>query len=110
MKRILGIGLVAVAFGLAALVNGCSTSSSAPNSFESFIRNITAAQCDNPQAALANVPVGFLTPAQALEIVQGVCTGIFGTAPAPTPAPGMQPAIPGAPSVVATPSAAASPG
>lgn len=86
MKKIL-FGLLA--FALAA----CSSTQANP--FDTFIRNITAAQCDNPQQALQNIPLGFLTQAQALEAVELVCAGMFGTAPAPTPAPGNQPAIPG---------------
>lgn len=77
---------------LALGVVGCSATQSNP--FETFIRNITAAQCANPQAALANIPLTFITPAQALEAVEGVCVGIFGTVAAPTPAPGMSGAFP----------------
>ena len=110
MKNRLSV-IVLAAIGVAALaVWGCSSSNSQANPFETFVRNITAAECDNPQAARANVPLTFITPAQALEIVQGVCTGMFGTAPAPTPAPGMQGAIPGPTAVPsAAPSAVASP-
>lgn len=103
MRKLLGLFAVVILVSLAA----CSSTSQA-NPFEIFVKNLTAAQCDNPQAALANIPLGFLTQAQALQAVEAICTGMFGTAPAPTPAPGMQPAIPGptpAPSAAPTISA-----
>lgn len=58
------------------------------------LRNLTASQCANPQAAVANIPTGPLTNAQVLQIVDAFCAAGFGTVAAPATAPGMQPAIP----------------
>ena len=83
---------IAIATGLALGLIACSTTAT-PSPFEIFLGNLTAGICDNPQAALAQVPLGMISQAQALLAVQGVCTGMFGTAAAPAPAPGNQPAI-----------------
>lgn len=75
------------------LAFGCSASS--PSPLETFARNLTAAQCDNQQATLANLPLTFVTPAQAATILAGACAALFGTSPAPTPAPGNGPVFAG---------------
>lgn len=91
-KLIVGISAATAALAIA----GCSASATAqPSPFEVFIRNVTAAQCANPSAAMANIPLVFVTQAQALQAVEGVCAGIYGTVAAPVSASGMQPAIPG---------------
>ena len=92
MRRTLFVAVVVTAF--AAIAASCSTSK--PSALETFLRNLTAAECDNQQATLANLPMLGITPAQAATVLAGACAGEFGTAPAPTPAPGNQPAIPGA--------------
>jgi hypothetical protein len=86
--------LAAAVLAAAAIAFACSTSK--PSALETFLRNLTAAECDNQQATLANLPMLGITPAQAATVLAGACAGEFGTAPAPTPAPGNQPAIPGA--------------
>jgi hypothetical protein len=86
--------LTAAVLLVGAIAFACSTSK--PSALETFLRNLTAAECDNQQATLANLPMLGITPAQAATVLAGACAGEFGTAPAPTPAAGNQPAIPGA--------------
>jgi hypothetical protein len=93
--------LVAMALVLTHLA-ACST-----QTFDQFLRNVSAAGCANPAATLANAPIGVLTPGQAQEALAGFCAGEFGTIAAPTPAPGMAPAIPAATSPTPAPAAAA---
>ena len=94
---------------MAALLAGgiaftaCSTKSASSDPLAQAFRNLTADQCDNQQATLSQLPLTFVTPGQAANLLAGACAALFGTAAAPTPAPGMQPAIPGP----ATPTAAA---
>lgn len=90
MKKVLITALAALAFA------GCSTTSQ-PDAFQTFLRNLTAAQCADPAAAVAQIPLGFISQAQAVQAVTAVCSGLFGTVAAPTTAPGNLPTIPGAP-------------
>lgn len=91
------IGLLSVMLiGMLALrLAGCG-STSQPNPIETFLRNVSAQNCANQSALISQIPAGFLTPAQETELVSLVCAGFFGTAPAPTPAPGNLPVFPGA--------------
>jgi hypothetical protein len=107
MKKVLSFVLVACAVAFM----GCSQ---AQPDIDNFARNLTAAECANQQATLSNLPLTFVTPAQAAVILAGACDAVFGTIAAPVTAPGNQPVFPAAaPSVsaspVASPSAAASP-
>ena len=87
--------LLTVAAGaIVGVAFACSTSRT--SALETFLRNLTAAECDNQQATLANLPMLGITPAQAATVLAGACAGEFGTAPAPTPAAGNISAIPGA--------------
>ena len=81
MKNVI-LGTLCAAIALVAVA--CSST----NPVDTFARNLTAAECDNQAAFLANVPLTFVTPAQASEILAGTCASLFGTAPAPTPAAG----------------------
>jgi len=101
LKRLLTTVVIAGAMA----IPGCS--STQPSAFATFLRNLTAAECDNQQSVIANLPIIGLTPTQAANLLAGACAGMFGTAPAPTPAAGNQPAIPGAPT---TPAAATTAG
>jgi hypothetical protein len=99
------IAACAVAFA------GCSQ---AQPDIDNFAHNLTAAECANQQATLANIPLTFVTPAQAATILAGACDALFGTVAAPVTAPGNQPVFPAAapsasPSAVATPAPVASP-
>jgi hypothetical protein len=96
LRLIVAAALVVGVMG--GMWSACSTTSQ-PNSLETLIRNLTAAQCDNQAATLANIPLGLLSQAQAAQLLSLACAGIFGTAPAPTPAPGNNPVIPGATAV-----------
>jgi len=89
MKLAIAIIAISLAVIVVALL-GCTQTA-----FDTGFRNLTAAQCDNQQATLANLPLTLLTPAQAGQILGSVCATLFGTSPAPTPAPGMGPVIPG---------------
>jgi hypothetical protein len=92
MRRLIRVtGLIGIT---AALAFACSTTK--PSALETFLRNLTAAECDNQPATLQNLPMLGITPAQAATVLAGACSGLFGTAPAPTPAAGNLPAIPGA--------------
>lgn len=97
------VGLALMLGAFAFWMWGCSTTSQS-NPLSTLIRNLTAAQCDNQPATLANIPTGLLTQAQAAQLLSLACAGIFGTAPAPASAPGMGPMIPG-PSAAPTPAA-----
>jgi len=95
MRRLIP-GVLMMALLVAVL--GCILYACSQQTIDTFLRNLTAAQCATPQsqeASIANFPLGVLTMAQAQEIVAAFCVGEFGTVSAPTPAPGMQPAIPG---------------
>jgi len=96
------IGLVIVA-ALAIWATACSQTQQ-----NNALQNLTAAQCDNQSATLANLPLTFITPAQAATVLAGVCSMLYGTAPAPVTAPGntsvFAPAAPvAAPTVAAAP-------
>ena len=82
MRKAIGIALCALALG------GCSQTA-----LDAGFKNLTSVQCDNQQAALANIPLMFVTPAQAAQILAGICTTFYGTSPAPTTAPGQTPVI-----------------
>jgi len=57
MRKAIGIALCALALG------GCSQTA-----LDAGFKNLTSVQCDNQQAALANIPLMFVTPAQAAQI------------------------------------------
>lgn len=97
MKRFTGY-LVVLACALA--MASCSATQQAQ--FDTGFRNLTAVQCDNQAATLANLPLGFLSTAQAGQILATVCATMFGTSPAPTPAPGNNPVF-GGPTPAPTP-------
>lgn len=91
MKKV-ALSLIAVG---ALAIAGCSSTSST-NPFEQFLSNLSAAICATPasqQAALANIPLAFVTSAQAQQAVAAVCAGQFGTVQAPASAPGQAPAL-----------------
>ena len=79
MKKIIG------SFVLACLLSGCSQAA-----LDAGFKNLTSAQCQDPQAAVQNIPLMFLTSAQALQVVEAACTALYGTSPAPTTAPGQK--------------------
>jgi hypothetical protein len=81
MKRF----LLALTIG-GALLFGCSQTQ-----LDHALNNLSAYQCDNQQATLANFPTFLLTESQLAGIVAAYCATTFGTAPAPTPAPGNSP-------------------
>lgn len=86
MKRVALLGL-----GLALF--GCTQAQTNVNNFN---RNLLAAVCADPSAAIANLP-SLISPAQATQAVQALCAATFGTVAAPAPAPGNAPALPAAP-------------
>ena len=95
--------LTGFALTMAVVFGACSAS----DPFQQFARNLNAKNCDtqaDQQAFVDNFP-SLLPEAQKLQIQAAFCAGMFGSAAAPTPAPGMAPAIP-APSAAATPVAA----
>ncbi len=102
MKFGIKTGIVAL---LALAAVGCSQTQA-----NNALQNLTAAECDNQSAALANIPLTFITPAQAATVLAGVCVTLYGSAPAPVTAPGntsvFAPAAPVAAPVVATAPAA----
>ena len=95
-RRLKNVTVVVVIVGMLAGGLSAVQLSNTPNSLQTLLRNLTAAQCDNQQSSLSNMPLGILTQAQAEQLLSLACAGVFGTAPAPTPAPGNVPAIPGA--------------
>jgi hypothetical protein len=95
MKRYIRFGLLA--FAIVAMA-GCSTSM-----WQTYIHNDAAGLCDSPQTVLGAIP-SLIPTNDEMAGVNAFCTGVFGTAPAPTPALGNNPVFPSA-----TPSAAASP-
>lgn len=84
--------LMASCYFVATSLDGCT---SAAADLSNFNRNLLAAVCSNPSAAIANIP-SLLSPAQAEQAIGGLCAATFGTVAAPTPAPGNQPALPAA--------------
>lgn len=73
---------------LAVSVAGCSLAT-----LGHFLGNVSAGDCDSvaaQQAFVGDLPqIAFMTNTQALKLMSDYCTGAYGTAPAPTPAPGM---------------------
>lgn len=81
MRKRVKLGLLAIVF----VLGGCSQTA-----LDSGFKNLTSAQCQNPQQTVQNIPLMFLTSAQALQVVEAACTALYGTAPAPTTAPGQK--------------------
>lgn len=85
--------IIIIAALAALLMAGCALST-----VQTFMRNISAADCATPasqQAFIGNLPqVAFMTNAQATALMSQYCIGQFGTVAAPTPAPGMSGAFP----------------
>ena len=95
MKTRIMQAVAAVAFGAFAGAAFISAQACSQQDLGNFLKNVSAAECATPasqQAAIANIPMGFLTEAQAAQVVALYCVGEFGTVAAPTPAPGMSPA------------------
>jgi hypothetical protein len=88
-KRMVGIVIAATLF------IGCSSTQQAQfqAQLQTVVKNLTAEQCANPVATVANIPAGFLTPAQMAQLGNLLCAGAFGTQAAPTTAPGMNPVL-----------------
>lgn len=99
MKKVV-LSLIAVG---ALAFAGCSSTSP----IDVFAKNLTAAQCDNQNATLSQLPLTFVTPAQAQMILAGACSALFGTSAAPATAPGNSSVF--APSAVASPAPSAAP-
>ena len=77
-----------------------------------FLGNVSAGDCDSvaaQQAFVGDLPqIAFMTNTQALKLMSDYCTGAYGTAPAPTPAPGQSGIFATAtPAAVPTPAAKA---
>jgi hypothetical protein len=82
MKRLYGyLALCAFALVFAA----CS---SKQDPIKTMFANIAAADCVNPQQFVNNLPLVVGSPALVTAGLQQICTGMFGTVAAPTPAPG----------------------
>ena len=81
-------GLLLVVSAAALTLTGCSAAQ-----FDTGFKNLTAAQCANQQATLQNLPLGFLTPAQAQQVLGAVCSALYGTTAAPVSATGMSPVL-----------------
>lgn len=88
MKQGIIIGIGATIVGAAFFA--CSSQG---NPTGNFFKNLTAANCQDPQAIVQNIPAGVLTPAQQLQLANLACKAFFGTVSAPTPAPGNSPVV-----------------
>ena len=83
MNKLIAISLTACALAFA----GCSTSDPLNN----LAKNLTAAQCSDQPGTLANIPGGFLTPAQQAQILASACNALYGSVAAPPTAAGNTP-------------------
>lgn len=93
MRSLLLTLALAVALGALLFFVGCSQQQA---DISNFNRNLLAAACADPASTIANVPGGFITPAQATQALTGLCAATFGTVAAPTTAPGNIAALPAA--------------
>ena len=79
------MGLTAFALIFAA---ACSSKN---DPIQTFFKNVAASDCTNPQQFVNNLPLVVGSPALVTAGLEQICTGLFGTVPAPTPAPGNSP-------------------